>query len=70
MADQIVEEKILFRFSKLIKDGAIPLENPRSTTISSGWALRDVSELMLNDPDVTVSFSIIPKNSLLNVNSI
>lgn len=71
MADQIVEEKILFRFSKLITDSAVPLDTNSPTTIGAAYYLRySAADQLVNDPDVTVSLTFISKNNLLNANNI
>ena len=71
MPDVLVEEKVVLRFSKLIKDTRSIPTGIRISTFDTLIYLRDSAlEPIINDPEVTITSSIIPKDNLLNVNSI
>lgn len=71
MPDVVVEEKVVVRLSRLIKDNQTPVTGPGLTTINTRFYLQDsVLGPVINDPEVTITTSIIPKSNLLNVNSI
>ena len=75
MADVQVEEYLLFRFSKLQKDNYIPVGYNYMANNFLGDVLKSaaeeiLAEEILNDPSLTIDYTVLSRNDQINVNNI
>jgi len=67
MADTIVDEYILFRFSKLYRDDVTPHDFNAIVQFYFEDSLVFRAQVIVDDEDVTITSQVIPKEDVNNI---